>query len=191
MMKCETYTRADLILYLQQKSPSSNTVPGSMSGNDKNAATHGPYGNTLIESDLTTIGHLTPGAQKLQQKLEESTLTTPVGRKLGQLRTKTEQALYSQIDKHFTNAQASVLREFSELTKHNVDEGKIKWATQKCVDAIRGCEERLHGILYTVAESVVKTDTDLSRPSQLKLLGEEDGSYMSPARLHRRKGATG
>ena len=191
MMKYEACTRADLILYRRQKAASSNAVPDSMSSNDKNASAHGPYGNTLIESNLTAIGHLTPGAQKLQQQLEESTLTTPVGRKLGQLRTKTEQSLYSKIDKHFTNAQASVLREFTELTKHNLDERIIERTTQKCLDAISGCEERLHDILHAAAASPVKTNTNSANPGQLKLAGEEDASYVSPDRLRRRRGAAG
>jgi len=191
MMKCETCTRADLILYRKQKASSSKAVSGSTSANAKNVVRSGPYGNTLIESDLTTIGHLTPGAQKLQQQLEESTLTTPVGRKVGQLRTKTEQSLYSKIENHFTNAQASVLHEFTQLTKHNVNDGKIKRAAQECVDAIKDCEERLNDILHRSAYSPLKTDTASSRPGQLKLSGEEERSYVSPDRMRRRRGAIG
>ena len=52
-------------------------------------------------------------------------LTTPDGRKVGQLRTKSEQTMYTKIDTKFETAKSSVLHGFVELTKYNVDEEQI------------------------------------------------------------------
>jgi len=190
MMQRVTSTRADIICYREDKALAKSSSE-KVSPLRKSPPESG-YGTTLIEEDMTTFGKLSVKAQQLQKKLEDSMLTTPVGRKVGQLRTKTQQRLYTQVEKKFETTKSGVLQQFEEITKHHgSDEKTIERAANECVAIIGECDARLHNALNAVVERSTRQTSDKSRPGQLKLLGEEEGSYVSPARLLRHKGAAG
>ena len=190
MMQLGTSTRADIIRYREDKTVAQSTsekVPSF-----RKSPPESGYGTTLIEEDMATFGKLSDKAQQLKDKLEESMLTTPVGRKLGQLTTKTQQRLYTQVEKKFDETKSGVLQQFQEMTKHHgSDEKTIERVANECIDIIGKCDTHLHNALDAVIERSNVQASDKSRPGQLKLSGEEESSYVSPACLLRRKGAAG
>ena len=73
-------------------------------------------------STSVTTSHDTPpsrgGSASTTIQYSESCVTTPVGKKMGQLPTKVTQRMHSTLSKQMDDAKQSLLKDFGELAKH-------------------------------------------------------------------------
>ena len=113
ILKRKCCTRSDLVQFRSEKKlsgPRSRPLRRSDSATRSALAVPLGLGDTLVDSDMQIFGARSAGADRLHKNLENSLLATPVRRPDGQVSTKKQQELYSDILKKFEEKKASVLR---------------------------------------------------------------------------------
>ena len=77
-----------------------------------------------------------------------------MGRKVGQLHTKAEYKMYTELDKYYEHVKSLFLHNFVQLAKHHdMDEERMKEFQHNCLAHIGKCAAKLDGETKAVLDT--------------------------------------